>query len=392
MSEAPRRPTSPRYAWYVVAVLTLANISGNIDQQILSYLVRPLKRDFGISDVQVSYLIGLAFAVFFTVLGLPIARLADRSNRRNIMAGGVTLWSIFTALCATAKSYGALLLLRMGVGVGEATLNAPGVSLLSDYFPRERLGRAMSVYSMGIFLGSGAAYAIGGSIVGLLGIAGSRHIPVLGQVHPWQLVFLAVGLPGLALGALIFFTVREPERQATLPSAQLPLRVLYRYVGANRRTFLTLGLGFAMSSMVNLSLVAWLPTFLTRTYGWNEGQAGRVQGALTATVGVAAVLFGGWLSDRCVKRGRVDGPLRVGMIGAAGMLVAASAFPLMPTPALAVCWLVVVNVFAALPWRGICCRRRDRSVAAPRAGCRAVFPDRQPHRTRTRSHVGGAVQ
>src|SRR6266567_832919 len=143
---------SSRYAWYVVAVLTLASVSGNIDLFILTLLVAPIKRDLGISDTQMSLLIGLAFSIFFTVLGLPIARWADRSNRRNIMAAGVALWSVFTAACATAQTFGRLMLLRVGVGVGEASLLAPSVSLIADYFPREARGRAMSVYSIANFL------------------------------------------------------------------------------------------------------------------------------------------------------------------------------------------------------------------------------------------------
>src|SRR6187551_3584071 len=128
----PSRPPPSWYAWYVAGVLTLANVSGYIDRQILVALVGPIEREFGISDVQMSYLIGLGFAIFYTLLGLPIARWADRSNRRNIMAGGVALWSVFTTLCATATSFGRLLLCRIGVGVGEATINPASISLLSD--------------------------------------------------------------------------------------------------------------------------------------------------------------------------------------------------------------------------------------------------------------------
>src|SRR5262245_60079946 len=144
----------PTYAWYVVGVLMLANVSAFVDRQILGVLVAPIKRDFGISDEQMSYL-AAAFSLFFAVMGLPIARLAGRIGRRNVMAGGVALWSVFTVLCATAQTYTRLFVMRIGVGVGEASLNAPSVSLIADYVPRERLGRAMSVYQLGIFFGSG---------------------------------------------------------------------------------------------------------------------------------------------------------------------------------------------------------------------------------------------
>src|SRR3954468_19236176 len=206
------RPAGPRYAWYVVAVLTLANVSGFVDRQILSLLVRPIQRDFGITDTQMSYLLGLSFAVFYSVLGIPIARWADRSSRRAIIGGGVALWSVFTTLCATASTFGRLFVMRLGVGVGEATLQAPGVSLIADCFPRDRLSRAMSVYSLGIFVGSGLAYLIGGWVVGYAGAEGTVDLPLIGAVHPWQTVFAAVGLPGLLIAALIL-GLREPARR-----------------------------------------------------------------------------------------------------------------------------------------------------------------------------------
>src|SRR5262245_563362 len=155
-----------RYAWYVVAVLMLANVSAFIDRQILGVLVAPIKRDFGITDAQMSYL-AAAFSLFFAVMGLPIAHLAGRVGRRNVMAAGVLVWSVFTVLCATARSYSRLFAMRVGVGVGEASLNAQSVSLIADYFSRERLGRAMSVYQLGIFAGSGIGYFLGGVIAQL---------------------------------------------------------------------------------------------------------------------------------------------------------------------------------------------------------------------------------
>jgi MFS family permease len=340
---------TPPYSWYVVGVLTLANVSANVDQQILGALVGPIKRDFGISDVQISYLTGLAFAVFYSVMGLPIARLADRSNRRNIMTAGVTLWSLFTALCATATTYGRLFVMRIGVGVGEAALLPPSVSMIADYVPRERLGRAMSIYSLGVFLGSGIGYFLAGWIVTLVSVQGDWIVPVIGVIRPWQSVFLAVGLPGLLVAALLL-TVREPLRRGASGRAAVPLRVFVRYLRENRRTFLTHGFGFGLSSLVNFSLAFWIPSFFARTYGWQEAAALRVMGLLTMTLGVGGVLAGGWVTDWFVRRGHADGPLRAGMIAAAGMLVSVTACVSMPTATLAVAWLAVVNVFAAFPW------------------------------------------
>src|SRR4051812_13529528 len=189
-SSSRTAPASSAYAWYVVGILSLANVSNWVDRQILGVLVGPIKRDFGISDTQMSLLLGLAFAVFFAVMGLPIARLADRYSRRNIIATGVGLWSLFTSLCATARNYAHFFLLRMGVGVGEATLSAPAISMIADYFPRERLGRAMSVFQMGTFLGAGAGYFIGGWVAALAEAQGDVTLPIVGMIRPWQTAFL----------------------------------------------------------------------------------------------------------------------------------------------------------------------------------------------------------
>lgn len=348
MPSSESRARGSAYSWYVAFVLALASISANVDRQILNLLVRPIERDFGITDTQMSYLQGLAFALFYTILGLPIAWLADRKSRRNLIAAGTALWSLFTTLSATAKTYARLLALRVGVGVGEATLSAPGVSLLADYFERSQLGRAMSIYALGIFFGSGLGYFIGAWVVGLVDVAGTLHLPVLGDIRPWQSAFVAVGLPGFVI-ALLFLTVREPARQA---SAQTQARFsdLMRYVSRNRRTYITHSVGFGVWAMVNYGIAAWIPTLFKRTYGWPESDTGRVMGILTMTIGVLGVLAGGWVADGIDRRGRIDGPWLVGIAGAAGMLISATLFPLAPTAGVAFAGLAIVNFFAAFPW------------------------------------------
>jgi MFS family permease len=350
MSSPPGRRTSDHYAWYVVAVLTLANISGFVDRQVLNLLVKPIEHDFALTDTQMSYLQGWGFALFYTLLGFPIARWADRASRRNIIGGGVAVWSVFTSLCASASTFARLLAMRVGVGVGEATLQAPSVSLLADYFPRERLSRAMSVYSLGIFFGSGLGYLIGAWVASLGGVAHAWHVPLLGDIRPWQSAFLIVGLPGLVVAALVFTITEPPRRNVDQAGRYLPLGVFFRYVRANLVTYLTHGVGFAISAAVNFALAAWIPTFFLRTYGWSEARAGRIMGMLTMTVGVLGVLTGGWVADWFVKRGRVDGPLRLGIVGGFGMLVSATAFPFMPNAYAAVVALTFVNFFAAFPW------------------------------------------
>jgi MFS family permease len=371
---APPEPRAPstRYAWYVVAMLSLANVSGNVDRGVLGILVPSIERDFHISDTQASLLQGLAFGLFFAVLGLPIARWADRYNRRNIIAGGAALWSVFTAASAAATSFLSLLAMRIGVGVGEASLNAPSVSLIADYFPRDRLGRAMSVYSLGIFFGAGLGYLLGGVVFDLTNVQGTWHVPLLGDIHPWRATFIAVGLPGLLL-ALLLLTIREPRRGASVAPHAPPVRELVRYVRENARAYLTHGLGFAMFGVANYALAFWIPAFFARTFRWGEGYASRVQGVLTMTIGVAGVVCGGALGDWFVRRGRVDGPMRVGIVGAVGMLISAPAFTLVPTPALAVIVLAIVNFFAAFPWGAAAAAVAEMTPPALRAQGAALY-------------------
>lgn len=359
-----------RYAWYVVGVLTLANVSGFIDRQILSLLAVPMRRDLDLTLTEFSYL-DVAFALFFTVMGLPIARLADSWSRRNIIAVGIALWSIMTALCGLAGTFRRLLVARVGVGVGEAALSPPVTSILADYFPRERLNTALSVYSMGVFIGSGFAYFIGGLIVG---IAASREMwqwPLVGDIRPWQTVFIIIGLPGLLI-ALLVLTVREPER-GDHSRGTFPLATTLAYVRANARTFACHSLGFALSASVNYGIARWLATFLIETHGMTAQRAGMLQGTLTMTVGTLGVLAGGRLADALVRRGHTDAALRVGIVGALGMLVSATAYALTPSTAAVIAWLVVVNFFAAFPWGAASAAAAEIVPAAMRAQGAALY-------------------
>ena len=337
-----------RYAWFVVFVLVLANISGWIDRQILALLAEPIRRDLGLSLTEMSLLIGLPFAIFFSVMGLPIARLADRGNRRNIIAIGIAAWSVMTALCGLAGGFWRLLLARIGVGIGEASLQAPGTSLIADYFPRERFATAMSVYSMAIFIGAGLAYLIGGAVIGIASVQEMWNVPLIGATRPWQVVFLLVGLPGLLVAALML-AVREPERTQE-QRAGVSLRLLFSWISRNLRTFVCLIVGFALSGAVNIGISAWLATFLVQAHGLTPARAGFVMGILTLGIGTMGVLVGGLVSDAFERRGRSDGPLLVGIMGAAGMLVFGTTYPLASSAKVVAVLLAVVNFFAALPW------------------------------------------
>jgi MFS family permease len=293
-----------RHAWYVAIVLMACNTLSFIDRQILGLLVTPIKLELGISDTQIGLLQGLAFGLFYTLLGIPMGRIADSGNRRNLVAAGIFCWSLMTALCSGARSFGTLFLARMGVGIGEATLSPSAFSLLSDYFPKGRLSTALSIFSMGIFFGSGLALILGGLIIGAVG--------------SWRLTFLIVGLPGL-LFALLVLTIREPERKNLLrtsggDAARLGLADVAREVRLRAWSVAGICFGFAAQALCNYAQQAWLPTYFVRVHGWSLRQAGVTLGVISLATGLLGSYSGGRLADHWQRRGIAEAPLRVGVL------------------------------------------------------------------------------
>ena len=209
-------------AWLTLFVLMTAQTSSFVDRMIMGLLVGPIRQTFDISDTQFSLLAGLAFAVFYSTMGLPIAWVADRFNRTRLIAAGIALWSVATALCGMAQSFWSLFAARVAVGVGETALGPAAYSLIADSFPKARLARALSIFTLGVTLGSGIAYIVGGQVVAAVQSLGAIHVPVLGQVHAWQAVFLIVGLPGLVI-ALMVLALPEPPRRGKLGDGGAPV-------------------------------------------------------------------------------------------------------------------------------------------------------------------------
>ena len=218
----------PVRAWYVLGLLTLVYIFSFLDRTILTLLVGPIRRDLHITDTQVSLLIGLSFAVFYTFLGVPIGRLADSRSRRGVIAAGISIWSLFCAGCGLAKRFGQMLVLRMGVGVGEASLSPAAYSLLTDYFVPERRAMAMSIYNTGIYIGTGAASILGGLVTGWAAARGAWTLPLVGDVRSWQVVFFVVGLPGLLLAILMYTFGACSSRPHSRDEPSAPRSVLIR--------------------------------------------------------------------------------------------------------------------------------------------------------------------
>ena len=342
---------SLKYAWYVVALLTLANISSFLDRQILALLVGPIERDMHLSDTQVSLLMGLSFALFYTIFGVLIGRLADRTSRRNIIIAGIAVWSLFTALCAGAKNYTQFFLARMGVGVGEATLSPSAYSIITDYFPKKKLGIALSIFTMGIFLGSGLALAIGAGLVAKLPVEGMLHVPILGNIYHWQKLFIMVGLPGLVI-SLLMLTVKEPTRKDKLQQAgedvKLSLTQSLQIVFRHPKTYLSLCFATAFTAFISYGSTLWIPTYFNRTFGWRMDKAGLSFGLILLAGSVLGVLWGGWYADKLKTKGVTNGRVFIGVIATA-VLLACCFIPLISNPNIVLALLFIPAFFIAAP-------------------------------------------
>jgi MFS family permease len=336
-------------------VLTLAYVFSFIDRQILSLLVEPIQRDLAISDKKLSLLMGPSFAVFYTLFGIPLGRLADTRNRRNLVAAGIAFWSLMTAACGVTRTFWQLALGRMGVGVGEATLSPSAYSLISDYFRPERRSTAMGVYSMGIYLGSGLSFILGGLVVKFALEQESIILPVVGPIRSWQMVFLYVGLPGLAV-AMLLFTIREPLRRGLARAregqmaAHASLREVRDYLSDNWATFVFLNLGMALITLNAYGAVSWIPAMFARRHGWKPEDAGFVFGMIVAIGGMSGVVAGGRLADWLNERGHADANVRVALLGAVGWLPFGIAFPLVQVGNWAAVVLAPAIFFSSMPF------------------------------------------
>jgi MFS family permease len=328
-SDAPAiRRDSPR-AWYVAGLLAVAYAVAFVDRQVLNLLIDPIKTDLALTDTQISLLAGFAFAAAYVLAGPLFGRLADQGNRRNLLALGVAIWSTFTVLCGYAEGFWSLFGARAGVGAAEAVLLPAAWSLLADYFSRDNLPRAMSIFLLGPFVGGGLALIFGGLIV--KGVADAEFGGPLAGLAPWALTFVFVGLPGLLLAALMF-TVREPPRVvATTQDRRYSLRDVLRFLWDERAFYGRFFGGMALVVVTLYALPAWTPAFLMRAHGGTPATVGVQYGTATLLAGSLGVLLGPWVARRLTKRYPIDAPLRTAMIAAAGAAPFCLYLPFAPT-------------------------------------------------------------
>ncbi len=388
---------SPPYAWYVIGVLVVCNTLSFVDRQILSLLVAPIKHDLGISDTRVGLLQGLAFALFYTFMGLPIGRVADTRSRRNLISVGVLFWSFMTASCSAAKSFWSLFLARMGVGIGEATLAPAAFSLISDYFSAGRLATAMSIYSMGIFLGSGLALIVGGMVVSATTRMPAVHLPLLGLTASWRLAFLIVGVPGM-LASLLVLTVREPFRGAALRTrdgaiSRLGLAQVFAQLRLRWQSVTGIAFGMVFLNTCLFGFNAWAPSVFQRVYGWPANRTGLALGLITVSFGCLGMYAGGRLCDRWKAANVADAALRVAVIGAIGNFIFFVPAFLVPGARRGVGPFGAGRVFTWSPVRQLVFGGAvDFPQPGPRAGVGSPALRHQPRRTDARSATARLVQ
>ena len=275
---------------YTLAVIVLIYASSHVDRQIVSILAESIKQDLLLSDSQLGFLIGLSFALFYATLGIPIAILADRYSRRNIIAISVIVWSGMTALSGLAVNFFQLALARIGVGIGEAGSSPPSHSMIADLFPLEKRGAAMGIYAAGINLGVLIGFLVGGFI---------------DEWYGWRMAFFIVGIPGIFLGLLMFFTVREPERSS--PPKPLP-KNLFKEVW---KTFVLMMaipslrhivIGCTLVVFVGYGTTYWNGVFFRRLHGLSPSETGVLLALIGGIIGGVGTFFGGWLADRLAQR------------------------------------------------------------------------------------------
>jgi MFS family permease len=323
-SDYPSRP----YAWTVVAILIATAVLSYTDRQVLSLLVDPIRGDMGISDTQISLLLGTAFAVIYGIAGIPLGFLADRISRRNLIFAGVSVWSLGTIACGFSHNFGEIFASRIVVGLGEAALSPAAISLISDYFPPSRRGTAVGFFLSGIAMGSGVAILIGGGVLHAIELGALAATPLAGYA-PWRMVLLVIGGPGL-LWAMAILLIREPVRHTAEGESAAGVADGSTWRATPWARVVPIYIVLAAASFVDNAVGAWAPTLLIRDFGKDPAQIG-VELGLLLTVGFGGgVLIGGALADRAGARGGWPRKLRVCLVS--GLLILPASL-LMNSPA-----------------------------------------------------------
>jgi MFS transporter, Spinster family, sphingosine-1-phosphate transporter len=347
-------PDSP-YAWYCLLVLTACYTLAYVDRQIISLIVDPIRAQFGLTDTAISLLIGLAFTVPYAVTGLAFGRWVDRGTRRNIVLIGGTLWGLGAASMGLAGTYGLMVVSRALVGSSESAMYPSGVSMITDYFSRRRLPRALSIFLLAGSCGVGLSLVFGGFLLSVFGKIGAVSLPVVGSLQPWQMTVLTVGATGM-LPVIAVLSVREPIRREQDADIRLSTGNVssdsrfslwdgMMYLHTRRRFYLFWYIGVAFELTTLYALTAWAPSFLIRHFALPASTVGLRFGVMMLTFGSVGTLLGPWCARWLEKRGHIDGHMRAAAIAMAFMAPTAAAVPFAPTFAAG---MIILSVLAFL--------------------------------------------
>jgi MFS family permease len=338
---------APRTAWYALGVICFGYVFAFIDRQIIGLLAPDIQKDFDLNDTQMGLLQGLAFAIFYTIFGVPLGWFADRFNRKRLLTAGMTVWCGMTAACGLATGFVPLFVMRMGVGVGESTLNPCASSLISDLFPPAKRPRAFSFYVMSTAFAGVLSYVIGGTVIAMLRGYEFITLPLLGDLKPWQVTMIVVGLLGLIPAFLLAFTVQEPVRLglAAANKGRATWAETKAYLMSNRKA---LGLFLAAAALVIIEIYGgayWHPSLFIRVYGWTASETAFYYGAVSGCIGIISAYTSGSVTNYFKRRGMAEGVWMTAMIGCVGCTILGGLGPLMPTWELALPILLLKALF-----------------------------------------------
>lgn len=347
------RYPSLKVGWYSVAILSCAAILSYTDRYILNLLVDSIRHGLAITDAQISYLQGAAFAVIYAVLVLPIGRYADRHNRRNLIVAGVVLWSVATAACGFAANFRELLIARVFVGLGEAALAPAAMSLIADFFPPARRGAPIGVFLAAVMSGGALAEIIGGALIGDVASGRLSAFPWVGHLVAWRAVLIFLALPGTIMAAVLA-TIREPVRRESMVTAAQgrepqQFHTLIEHFRRNRWTFLTLFGAFTIDAIRGTGTDSWMPMVFIREFHFSAAHTGTIVGSTLLVFTTAGALAGGVLSDWAQGRGRNDGGLRLALWATCAELLVV-VFPIVASPIAMLLGYGIFCLFANFAW------------------------------------------
>ena len=324
----------PTAAYYTVFMMALAVMFAEIDRGAMQLLIAPIKAAYHINDIWMGALLGPFFALFYAACGIPTSRFIDRHNRKKILAWALAIWSSASVMCGLAQNFVQLAMARLLLGAGESP-NGPAIfSIISDSFPRKHLTRGISLMQLGVVVGNGFALIMTGVLIALLSKLPDQHLPGIGVIRWWQLVFIAIGLPGLLAALVLGLTVKEPARRGVVEDGKHSLIQVLGYMGSKWKVFAPF-MGSSALGGLGMGVLAWSAAFFQRTYGWSPAKVGITMGVVGLVATPIGLLVGTWFYERLVKAGKRDAAMRVVVIGRLIALPASLLMPLMPTGELA---------------------------------------------------------